>query len=187
MTRRSKQDWLMEGAKALAEHTYENFFDAQDGFFHYAGKDAEKLIAARKEILDNVIPASNSVMAQNMYHLGIIFDNPEWKKLAENMVFSLSHLIVSEPNYMSNWGIAYTEMKKGLAEVVFAGEEAQTKGLEIFRGFRPFMLAMGSQGQSSLPLLEGKTPVNDQFTIYVCHDKTCQRPVHEIDEAIAQL
>lgn len=178
--------WILR-AKALAEHTYENFFDAQDGFFHYAGKDAEKLIAARKEILDNVIPASNSVMAQNMYHLGIIFDNPEWKKLAENMVFSLSHLIVSEPNYMSNWGIAYTEMKKGLAEVVFAGEEAQTKGLEIFRGFRPFMLAMGSQGQSSLPLLEGKTPVNDQFTIYVCHDKTCQRPVHEIDEAIAQL
>jgi uncharacterized protein YyaL (SSP411 family) len=180
-------EYWIHRAKALAEHTLENFFDAKDGFFHYAGRDAEKLIAARKEILDNVIPASNSVMAQNMYHLAIIFDDTEWKKVAENMTSSLSHLIVSEPNYMSNWAIVFTEIKNGLAEVSFVGKGADKKGREIFQNFQPFLIAMGAESGSKLPLLEGKTAVNDEFTIYVCHDKTCQRPVHQIDDAIAQL
>jgi uncharacterized protein len=180
-------EYWIHRAKALAEQTFDNFFDPQEGFFNYSGKDSEKLIASRKEIMDNVIPASNSVMAQNIYHLGIIFDDAEWKQLAEKMTFSLGHLITSEPNYMSNWGIVFTEMKKGLAEVAFAGTGAIEKSREVFRDFQPFVIAMGSEGQSNLPLLQGKPSLQDEVTIYVCHDKTCQRPVHKIEEAIAQL
>ena len=180
-------EYWIHRANVLAAHTLENFYDPADGFFFYAGKDAEKLIASRKEILDNVIPASNSVMAQNMYRLGIVFDNAEWKLLAEKMTFSLSHLITSEPNYMSNWGIAYAEMKKGLAEVAFVGPSAQHNSRGIFDNFQPFMIAMGSERESKLPLLEGKSAMQDKFTIYVCFNKTCRRPVHDIEEAVAQL
>lgn len=175
-------------AKALAEHTIDHFFDDNDGFFHYAGKDAEKLIASRKEMFDNVIPGSNSVMAQNLYHLGILFDNAHWKTTAEKMTLSLSHLISAEPNYMSHWGIVYAEMVHGMAEVVFAGEGAVEKARDIFRDFQPFALAMGVRGGSEdLPLLAGKAAVNDQFTVYVCYNKTCQRPVHSVEEALGQL
>lgn len=180
-------EYFVHRAKALAQHTVDNFYDAADGFFYYARQDAEKLIAARKEIFDNVIPASNSVMAQNFFYLSVIFDEPTWKTIAEKMTFSLSHLITSEPNYMSNWGIVYTEMKKGMGEVAFVGGNARAAAREISARFRPFIISIGSEGESQLPLLKGKTAKDEKLTIYVCYNKTCQRPVHDADSAIAQL
>ncbi|MGC1243817.1 MAG: thioredoxin domain-containing protein [Chryseosolibacter sp.] len=174
-------------ARALTQHTIENFYDSTDGFFHYARQDAEKLIAARKEIFDNVIPASNSVIAQSLYHLSVIFDDQTWRNMAENMTFSLGHLITSEPNYMSNWGIAFMEMKKGMAEVAFVGKDSQPAAAELFRKFQPFLIAMGTDNESQLPLLEGKTSPGGQLTIYVCYNKTCQRPVHSVEEALSQI
>lgn len=180
------EQWIYR-AKGLTEHVLENFYDAEDGFFYYAGKASEKLIATRKEIFDNVIPASNSVMAQNLYHLAVIFDSDEWRSMAEKMIHSLSHLILSEPNYMSNWGIAYTEMKKGMAEVVLMGKEAPSAARNIFQSFQPFALAMGSEGESKLPLLEGKASEKEPLTIYVCYNKTCQRPVDNVADALSQI
>lgn len=180
-------EYWINRAKALLQHTVENFYDVSDGFFKYAARDAEKLIAARKEIFDNVIPASNSVMAQNLYHLSVIFDDQTWRAMAEKMTFSLSHLITSEPNYMSNWGIVYAEMKKGMAEVVFAGKDNGVAAREMFRTFQPFVIAMGTDHESHLPLLEGKSALADKLTIYVCYNKTCQQPVHTVHDAIAQL
>ena len=178
--------WILR-AKALTEHTVEHFYDPQDAFFHYARQDAEKLIAARKEIFDNVIPASNSVMAQNLLHLSIIFDDQQWRNTAEKMTLPLGHLITSEPNYMSNWGIAYAEMRKGMAEVALVGNDAPAMAREIFADFQPFAITMGSAQESHLPLLEGKPAVDGKTTIYVCYNKTCQRPVHDVASATAQI
>lgn len=178
--------WILR-ARALAEHTMDDFYDPTDGFFHYAPKGGEKLIASRKEIFDNVIPSSTSVMAQNLFHLSIFFDHGGWREIAEKMTFPLGHLITGEPNYMSNWGIVYTEMKKGMAEVAFAGEGAKGAAQQIFATFNPFVLAMGTEHQSTLPLMEGKIAIDDRLTIYVCYNKTCQRPVHDVKEAMGEI
>lgn len=180
-------EYWINRAKVFLQYTIDNFYDPKDGFFHYASHEAEKLIATRKEIFDNVIPSSNSVIAQNLFHLSIIFDRPDWKSMGENMTFSLSHLITGEPNYMSNWAIVYTEMKKGMAEVAFAGKGLATRTKEFFQNYQPFVLSMGSEKESELPLMEGKSPVNNEFTIYVCYNKTCQRPVHDVHEALKQI
>ena len=180
-------EYWINRARALAQHTVENFYDSSDGFFDYSRQDAEKLVAARKEIFDNVIPASNSVMAQNLFHLSVIFDDQTWRAIAEKMTFSLSHLITSEPNYMSNWGIAFAEMKKGMSEVVFAGEGSRAAAAELMRKFHPYVIAMGTEQESHLPLLEGKIAIEGRQTIYVCYNKTCQRPVHSVAEALDQI
>lgn len=180
-------EYWINRAKVLMQHTIDNFYDAGDGFFQYARQDAEKLIASRKEIFDNVIPSSNSVMAQNLFHLGIIFDNQVWKTLSEKMTFSLSHLITSEPNYMSNWGIVYTEMKKGMAEVVIVGKNIKKLQKAFSSIYQPFALTMATETKSDLPLVEGKKSIDEKPTIYVCYNKTCQKPVLTIEEAVQQL
>jgi uncharacterized protein len=180
-------EYWIKRAQVLMNHTIEQFHDNEDGFFHYSANDSEKLIARKKELFDNVIPASNSVMAQNLYQLGIILDKENWKQLAEAMTSPLAHIITTEPNYMSNWAIAFTEMKKGLAEVVFAGENIENLNLDFHKTYQPFTVTMGSVAKSELPLLSGKIAVNSQPTIYVCYNKTCQKPVHEISDAIEQL
>lgn len=176
----------LDRAKALTEYVLENFYDDKDSYFFFTSKQAEKLIARKKEIFDNVIPASNGVMVQNLFHLGTILDREDWKQLAVDMTEGLSHLITQEPNYMSNWGIVLTEIKTGLAEVVFTGEAFLSQKRDFRKIYQPFTLLMGAHQSSELRLLQGKTEAGKNL-IYVCYDKTCKLPVSTVEEALNQL
>lgn len=180
-------EYWIKRAEAYMTHTIDHFLDSDDGFFHYAGKYGEQLIARKKEIFDNVIASSNSVMAQNLFHLGILLDREEWKAMSERMAFSLGHLITTEPNYMSNWGITFIEIKKGMAEIAIVGDGCEKLLEEFNQEYQPFTLFMGTATESPLPLLQGKTELNGKPTIYVCYNKACQRPVNQVKEAIKQI
>lgn len=67
------EQWLTL-SKELTEHVVMHFYDEEENLFYFTSDNAEKLIARKKEIFDNVIPASNSVMAQNMHKLGILLE-----------------------------------------------------------------------------------------------------------------
>lgn len=174
-------------AEYWTEHVIENFYDTEEKYFHFTSSKAEKLITRKKEIFDNVTPSSNSVMAQNLFHLGTLLDKEEWKKMAIDMVSSLSQIITSEPVYMSNWGILLSEMTHGLHEVVIAGKDAFQKRKELSKNFIPFALTLGATGKSKLSLLQGREPKDEKTFIYVCKNKTCQLPVEKTDEALKQL
>ena len=178
--------WLRR-AELFTQHVIDQFLDSDDGFFLYSGKYGEKLIASKKEIFDNVIPASNSVMAQNLLQLGVLLDKETWQKMANDMTESLSHLITNEPNYMSNWGIVHQQVAHGLAEVAFVGPDAEKLRADFQKVFQPFALSMGTLAESTLPLLHDKQVVDGRSTIYVCFDKVCRRPVHDIREAMEEI
>ncbi len=178
--------WLRR-AELLTTHTIDNFLDSGDGFFLYSGKHGEKLIASRKELFDNVIPASNSVMAQNLIELAVLLDKAEWKTMATQMVNAMRSTIVAEPNYMSNWGIAYQTLAKGLAEVAFVGNAAEEQSRQFQRHYHPFSVVMGTATTSDLPLLRDKKALDGKSTIYVCYDKACRQPVDRVEQALAEL
>ena len=180
-------EYWIKRAELLTDFTLNHFFDTEDGFFYYTSTESETLIARRKEMFDNVIPASNSVMVQNLFRLGSLLDKEEWKQIAEAAAMPLAHLIIGEPNYMSNWGIAYMEIKKGLAEVVFAGDKNKEMLREFHQHYQPFSITLGAGNNSMLTLTEGKTDLNGKSAIYVCFNKTCQRPVSTVTDAIGQI
>jgi uncharacterized protein YyaL (SSP411 family) len=174
-------------AEYWCDYTLNHFYDESENFFYFSDNSAEKLIARKKEVFDNVIPSSNSVMAQNLYHMGILLDRDEWKSLAVKMVSTLGTVIKSEPGYMSNWGILITEMIAGTSEIAIVGDESEAARKKISQHFLPFSSLMGSIAQSQLPLLKGRSGLNNRTTLYVCRDKTCQLPVHSVEEALGQL
>jgi uncharacterized protein YyaL (SSP411 family) len=126
-------------------------------------------------------------MAQNLFQVGVLLDKDEWKAMATRMVDSLGYLITNEPNYMSNWGIVFSEIKKGMAEVVFVGTHHKEQALEFSGRYEPFSLLMGAPVSSDLPLLQGKIAIDGKDTIYVCYNKACQRPVHSVTDAFSQM
>lgn len=180
------EQWIRE-AELLTHYVLDDFFDANEKSFYYTSNQSEKLIARKKEIFDNVIPSSNGIIAQNLYHLGILLDKEEWKNLATELVTDLSHLIINEPNYMANWGIVLTEINQGVAEVAFTGKNCIDLKNQFKKQFQPFTLLMGTRGKGTLPLLKDKQTQNDTSMIYVCYNKTCKLPVTTVHEAIAQL
>jgi uncharacterized protein YyaL (SSP411 family) len=178
--------WLRK-ANTWCNFIVANFHDRKDGYFHFSSKTAEKLIAKKKEIFDNVIPSSNSVMARNLYHLGILGDHQEWKEISTTMIATLASVAESEPGYMSHWAILFAEITKGMAEVVVVGKDAEEIRKEFHAHYFPFALTLGTTTKSNLPLFEGRDAKAGETKIYVCFNKTCGLPVEHIEAALHQL
>ncbi len=179
------EHWL-EKAGRYTEKVFADFYDPADGYFFYSGREAEQLIARKKEMFDNVIPASNSVMAQNLLWLGELFDKEEWRITGRKMIDGLAELIISEPNYMSNWAIGWLAAHTEVAEVAIVGPEYVQFKNELKNQFHPTAVILGTAGESKLPLLQDKD-AGAQTTLYVCYNKTCRQPVYSVEEAVSQF
>ena len=180
------EKWINR-ARELADHTLEHFLDEEEEMFFYTSDEGEKLIARKKEVFDNVIPASNSVMAVNLHFLGIIFDHEPYHQLSEKMLSRMVETIQSDPGYLSNWAILYAYLTTPTAEVVIVGVEAQTLRKSIQSEYHPNKVVMGTTQSSDLPLLKERYALQDKTTVFVCYNKTCKLPVFSAEDAFKQL
>jgi uncharacterized protein YyaL (SSP411 family) len=179
------ESWLRE-AEALTAYVLDHFFDPAEQQFFYTDASAEPLIARKKELFDNVIPASNSVMAHNLLRLGRHLDNPTYQTLAATMLAQLQALAAQEPQHLTNWASLYVALLRPGAEVAIAGPQAEALRQQLSRHFLPHDVLAGTSETSELPLLQGR-PGREPTTIYVCRHHACQLPVHSAAEALAQL
>ena len=180
--------WLDE-ATALMAYCLENFFDPEDEFFYFTDKNSESLIARKKEIFDNVVPASNSIMAHNLYLLGLLHDHSEYIVLSDLMLSKLKKNLLSDSQWAMNWATLATLKAKPTAEIVIVGPECEVFRAELESRYYPNKIMVGAAANhnSKLPLLQDRNAINGQTTIYVCVNKTCQLPVFSTNDVWAML
>jgi hypothetical protein len=126
------------------------------------------------------------MMAHNLYHLGTILSNPDYVKLSQSMMGKVKKMVMVEPQYLTNWACLFSQMTSPMAEIAIVGNDLQEKSLSFFESFLPNKVLVGSSeaGSSALELLQQRSEINQQTTIYVCFDKTCQLPVNSVAEAL---
>jgi len=177
--------WLRE-AQQLTAYSITHFYDNESGMFFYTSDVDDALIARKMEISDNVIPSSNSEMAKNLFMLGHYFYNDEYLNMAGKMLNNIEQQAAQQGIYFANWDIVISWFIKAPAEVAIVGDGYETKRKEFDKHFLPDVFLSGGKTEGTLELLKGKS-IAGQTTIYVCKNKTCQKPVTEINEALAQL
>uniref|UniRef100_A0A183CRD8 Thioredoxin domain-containing protein n=1 Tax=Globodera pallida TaxID=36090 RepID=A0A183CRD8_GLOPA len=168
----------------LAEHKQSRI---SAGFFHFTDAYGEALIARKKELFDNVIPASNSMMAHNLYTLGKMLDRDDYLEIADNMLSKMTKLLLADVQWVTNWAALYCQRAVPTAEIAIVGGDADAMRKDFDRFFIPNKIVMGTSTSSTLPLLQNRTDINAKTAIYVCYDKTCQLPVTKVEEALDQL
>jgi uncharacterized protein YyaL (SSP411 family) len=178
-----EESWLQE-AKKLTLYVLENFSDESTKMFFYTSLKDERLIARKHEITDNVIPGSNSVMAQNLYKLGQYFEISDFNLRSEQMLKNVYSQIKSYGSSYSNWAILLLFKIKGIFEIVITGSEAEIRRRELEEFYIPNKILLGGKG-GTLPLLQDKW--GKETKIFVCKNRTCQLPVTETIEAIKQI
>lgn len=178
--------YLMNAAE-LTNFVMEDFFDSSENLFFFTGSSSEGLIARKKELFDNVISASNSIMAENLYRLGLMLDHESYKSTAITMVRQVSPLIKSDVEFMANWANVAFMMTNPTPEIILVGSDFYEKAAHLNRLYLPNKIIMGSATESKLPLFAFKTANGDESMIYVCYNKTCKIPVIRVEEAVKQL
>ncbi|MCS6795895.1 MAG: thioredoxin domain-containing protein [Raineya sp.] len=175
-------------AQKLTDYTLENFYDYTEGMFFYTDKNAEKLIARKKEIFDNVIPASNSMMAHNLYFLGILLEKQTYQDIALQMLSQAKKLLLKSTEFTAHWGLLFAYTLTPTAEVAIIGRNYKQAHRDLERYFYPNkVVAASTDADDEIPLLANRTALNHQATFYVCYNKTCQLPTNEVTEACKQL
>ena len=179
------ESWLYQ-AKELKEYVDEHFSDPETQMYFYTSDLDEKLIARKMELSDNVIPASNSAMAEVLFKLGQYFYNEKDIDRAKQMVLNSQANFTAYPHYYSNWARLYTLMGNSHFEVAVVGPEANTLRSALSKEFIPNKILLGGENEGTLELLKGKLSEGDTY-IYVCTNKSCKLPVKEAEKAIAQI
>jgi len=138
------------------------------------------------ELEDNVIPASNSIMAKNLFKLSHYFSNNYYLKVSTQMLHNIKDRALQYGSGHSNWLQLMADFTGDYYEIAISGKEAKNKLTEINKKYIPNKLIAGSIKKSNLPLMEGRYNENETL-IYICVDGACQLPVNDTEKALNQL
>ncbi len=175
-----------QNAKQLADYCYDHFYDPKSQLFHFTSDMDDQLIARKIDINDDVIPSSNSIMANNLFLLGHYYGNKKYADNASQMLHNVKEQAFQYGGNSANWLWLYLNYIGDFYEVAISGKNAKVKLEEFNQKYIPNKLIVRSIKDSNLPLLEYKYN-DDQTTIYVCIDGTCQLPVNETTKAFKQI
>ena len=180
------EKWLYK-SKDLLDYTLAHFYDEKTGFFNYTSDVDPPLVAQKQETSDNVIPGSNSMMARNLYRLGLYFYNNEHIEKAKQMLHNMTQSIENSenPSFFSNWLQLYLDVVKPPYEIAILGEEATLKRDVIMRYYLPNAILLGGKEEGTLELLKNK--LQEESMIYVCQNKVCNLPTADIQLALKQM
>jgi len=175
--------WL-EHAHGLVDYAIAHFYDPASGIFYFTGDSNEQLIARKSEIMDGVIPSSNSVMARNLKKIGLLFDNEEYHQISAQLLRNVMPHIARYGSSYSNWCMLLLDEVFGTYEVAITGENYDALRIEIENKYIPNKIILGGK-KGSLPLLQEKFTSETQ--IFICKDKTCSLPVYNSIDAVKQI
>jgi uncharacterized protein len=167
--------WLEE-ANRLARLAVDLFADDIRGGFYMTARDAEELVARKKDLDDNPVPSGNSMLAFVLLRLARIYGDDELERQAAG-VLRLLHTSLSRIPSAFGWALCaldlYLSPPKELAIVGGPDDEIARTALAPFDPNA--VVAFGPS--NDVPLLAGKTQVDGKPTLYVCERFACQGPV----------
>ncbi len=187
------EKWFNE-ARTLV-NTVLDHFRADDGGFFDTSDDHENLITRPRQLQDNATPSGNAMMAKQLLRLAAYTGDSRYEEAARAV---LRPLIPAMQQYPQAFGEALNAadlLVHGIHEVAIIGNPVQEATEELLntvrKPYRPNVitaLARGNvDGEANIPLLSYRTMRNDQPTVYVCRNFTCQMPVTTADEVATLL
>ena len=132
---------------------------------------------------DNVIPAANSVMANNLHRLFLILGKSEYNDTVKKMLQYITPGFRKYPMAYANWGSLMLKITEPYFEVAVCGINANLMLSRLQNDYQPNILWAFSNKESDVPLLRDRFVRNEDL-IYVCRMGECHLPLNSAEEAL---
>lgn len=173
----------LHAAARLAGFLMTDFLDEAQGGFFTTAKHHESLILRAREGSDGATPSANAVAASALARLSFHFDRQAWREAAVGAVRAYGRQIARYPRAFAKTLALVDFLTEGPLELAFVGHETQ-EGLRALRRavadqYLPnrIIATAAPDTPSSMPLLEGKQPVDGQPALYICRNFSCRQPI----------
>ncbi|SNZ01017.1 thioredoxin domain-containing protein [Flagellimonas pacifica] len=179
------EKWLNH-SKRLLDYAKIHFLDKESGMFFFTSDDDHSLIRRSIETNDNVISASNSIMAKNLLKFHKLFPDDGYGDMAKQMVKNVQDDFAESAQGFTNWMHLILYENQNFYEIAVVGDNYKGIGKEISSNYLPNSILVGSKKEGGIDLL--KSRYNEgQTLIYVCIEGTCKLPVTSANDALGQL
>ena len=174
--------WLVK-AKSLSDYVHEHFKDRSTGLYFYTSDLEETLVIRKKELIDQVLPASNTLMAENLHRLGLLLYIPEYEQEVIYMLNTILPETRQSPSYYAGWASLLLNITAPYYEVAIVGKNFEVLRARMQEEYVPNAIYLGGSEEGSLDLLSNKL-VEGETMVYVCLDKSCRLPVVDAEQAL---
>ncbi len=186
--------WI-EAAAALAQTIVEQFGDGAGSGFFQISTDHERLVARRKDFVDNAVPSGNALAAELFLRLAVLLGRDDYRGHAEGILRLMADGMGQQP---LAFGRLLCVLDRYLApgqEIALVGDPAAADTQALLAEIRLHYLpnsvlalrAPGDKAAALIPLLAGRDPINGRATAYVCRNFVCNLPVTDPVALAGQL
>ncbi len=169
-------EMYLEAAKKIADHALAHFGDPASPLLFFTADDAPKVLVRKKELMDNVIPSSNSAFARVLLLLAEYYAEPHYGDRAESMLSAIKGEFPSYAPAYPAWARILFMEGFPAATLVVVGPDAEIFGNAAAGVYAPHLLLAASAEESMLPLLKGKHRPEATWA-YRCEHGTCGLPI----------
>ncbi len=183
--------WFADASR-LIDDAVRLFSDEGGGFFD-TGSDVPALVVRPKDVMDNAVPAGNSVMAEALLRMAAFTGSEILEERAHEILRTLGPAMVQAPAGFGHLLGALDLATAGAKEIAISTDDPASAGARaltdvIWSRYLPNrVLAVGRTDGTAVPLLKNRPTRDGGATAYVCERFVCAAPVGNPEELSAQL
>jgi uncharacterized protein YyaL (SSP411 family) len=174
-------------ARKISSFVIENFSDEQTGYFFFTHKNQEDIVIRKKEVYDGATPSGNSLMAENLFYLSVVFNEPGWYAIAQKITMALGTAIIKYPTSFGIWASLLLKQTFGINELVITGNGFAGLRDQLLEQYIPGKILQSAASENmGFAMLRGKNPGNETL-IYLCRQYACKAPVTSVSALMVQI
>lgn len=188
----------LKTALELHEIQINDFWDNNIGGFYFTADSSEKLLTRQKEIYDGAIPSGNSIAMLNLLRLSYLTGDHELEEKADILNRVFSEKIRASPLAYTQFLIAIDFAIGPSYSLVIGGDTNEKDTIEMIKvvnsTYLPNKVFIHRKTEQKSPEIDNYSNFVQFFenlegkaTAYVCINKTCKPPTHDINQTLEYL
>ena len=190
--------FYLKTALELHEIQTQDFWDNKIGGFYFTADNSEKLLTRQKEIYDGAIPSGNSIALLNLLRLSYLTGNYKLEEKADTLNRVFSEKIKANPLGYTQFLVAIDFAIGPSYSLVIGGNTDDNDTNEMIvainNSYIPNKVFIHRKTEQELPDIDKYSNFVQFFenlegkaTAYICINKTCKPPTHEIGKMLEYL
>ena len=177
----------LEEALKLNQAMIDLFLDKDGSGFYSTKRGKTDIIARVKDAYNGATLSGNGVAALNLAKIGEFTSDNEMRSLSKNTILTFWDDLELNPEHYAQMLCTLDFLTGKPKEIVIAGKPGEINNMlrEIRQTLIPNKIVVYSPVNQDkltkiIPMLQGKSPLNNDATVYVCQNYTCKRPVKNV-------
>jgi uncharacterized protein YyaL (SSP411 family) len=160
---------------------FDEYLDSETSLFYYTSIFQNDLIARKIELQDNVIPSSNSVMANNIHKLHKIMGFELYQEHYNKMLSYNIAQIESYPSAYANWALLLQKITMPFFELVIIGKDAKKYMRKFRQNYFPNVYCFWSETENNELEIFKNRYAEGTTLFYLCKNNSCEIPIDNFD------